>query len=309
MKKWLSVKNNIQRKQDIVTNFSDSHNYYASAYRYVCKTDEYVFHSINHPDLSEVGSHRTKQCTEAYRSSRKRSSAASQQSTPAASGSKQLSYDESTPVSRNSTTTNRKLSNLEVGDYVTKNNIVSKKQLYAHAEKRKVEGECDLAIYLFSRSDKFIKELICKAWLMKTAGKELTVEAKSRLQRVKEAMEEDCSCSPDCPWLPAALELLKLNNIDVKEFARAIYDLMSHGRGKFRNLMLVGRSNCAKTFMLKPLKMIFPESIFENPSRDKFGWIGAQNARVMLLQDFRYAKEMIAWNDLLLLLERDDCVE
>ena len=27
VKKWLSVKNNIQRKHDIVTNFSDSHNY------------------------------------------------------------------------------------------------------------------------------------------------------------------------------------------------------------------------------------------------------------------------------------------
>ena len=100
-----------------------------------------------------------------------------------------------------------------------------------------------------------------------------------------------------------------MNNIVAKEFARAIYDLMSHGRDKFRNLMIVGRSNCAKTFTLKPLKMIFPESIFENLSRDKFGWIGAQNARVMLLQDFRYSKEMIAWNDLLLLLEGDDCVE
>ena len=60
VKKWLSVKNNIQRKHDIVTNFSDSHNYYISAYRYVCKTDEYVFHSVNHPDLSEVGSPQNK---------------------------------------------------------------------------------------------------------------------------------------------------------------------------------------------------------------------------------------------------------
>ena len=45
---------------------------------------------------------------------------------------------------------------------------------------------------------------------MKTAGKELTVEAKSRLQRVKEAMEEACSCSPDCPWLPACIGGIKI---------------------------------------------------------------------------------------------------
>ena len=68
-------------------------------------------------------------------------------------------------------------------------------------------------------------------------------------------------------------------------------------------MMLIGRSNCGKTFMLKPLKCLFGEQVFENPSNDKFAWVGAESADVILLQDFRYSRDIITWKDLLLLLE------
>lgn len=55
--------------------------------------------------------------------------------------------------------------------------------------------------------------------------------------------------------------------------------------------------------MLKPLKEIFPGEVFENPSKDKFAWIGTDKNRVLLLQDFRWSREIISWNDFLLLLE------
>ena len=56
VKKWLSVKNNIMKQHNIVLNFSDSHNHYVYAYRYVFKSDMKVAHSLGHPDLSVVGS-------------------------------------------------------------------------------------------------------------------------------------------------------------------------------------------------------------------------------------------------------------
>ena len=56
--------------------------------------------------------------------------------------------------------------------------------------------------------------------------------------------------------------------------------------------------------MFKPLKCIFKESeLFENPSNDKYGWVGAEKASVIILQDYRWSKDNIAWKDLLLLLE------
>ena len=39
-KKWLSVKNRIAEKHGIQVSFSDKHNFYLSAYRYVCKSDQ-----------------------------------------------------------------------------------------------------------------------------------------------------------------------------------------------------------------------------------------------------------------------------
>lgn len=68
-------------------------------------------------------------------------------------------------------------------------------------------------------------------------------------------------------------------------------------------MILVGPANCAKTFMFKPIKSIFDDKLFQNPSDDKFGWLGADKASVIVLQDFRWNKDSIAWKDLLLLLE------
>ena len=48
-KKLRSVKNRIAEKHDIQVNFSDKHNFCLSAYTYVCKYDQEVAHSENHP--------------------------------------------------------------------------------------------------------------------------------------------------------------------------------------------------------------------------------------------------------------------
>ncbi len=122
------------------------------------------------------------------------------------------------------------------------------------------------------------------------------------MDRLEEAHNGNCVIA-NCTWLESALEVLSLNNIDKVKYATSIMDALKFGRQKFRNVMLVGRSNTAKTFMFKPLKNIFGDKLFENPAADKFGWNGIQNSQLVLLQDFRYSKDVIAWKDFLLLLE------
>ena len=96
--------------------------------------------------------------------------------------------------------------------------------------------------------------------------------------------------------------VLLLNRIDTFQFVTSIKDLLIHGRGKIRNLIITGPANCAKTFMLKPLKLIFNYSILENPANDKYAWVGSEKAKVFLLNDFKWSKN-IPWLDILLLLE------
>ena len=137
---------------------------------------------------------------------------------------------------------------------------------------------------------------------MHTAEKKLSEDAKTRLVRMEEALNSDCAVE-DCQWMQSALEVLELNRIKREDFTAAMSTAMRRGRQKFVNVMLVGRSNCAKTFLLKPLKEIFEDRLFENPANDKYGWQGIQKAQVICLQDFRYNKDTIAWSDFLLLLE------
>ena len=85
------------------------------------------------------------------------------------------------------------------------------------------------------------------------------------------------------------------------QFAAAVRDLLEKGRGKFRNIMIVGPANCAKTFILAPIQRIF--KTFSNPANDKYAWIGAENSECIFLNDFRWSSELIAWKELLLLLE------
>ena len=53
--------------------------------------------------------------------------------------------------------------------------------------------------------------------------------------------------------------------------------------------------------MLKPLEIIY--HAFCNPGNDKYAWVGADNAGVIILQDFRWSSELLCWKDLVLLLE------
>ena len=276
--------------------FSDKHDYYISAYKYVTKDDTHFVESVGHPNLKEVDSPRTKAC---MASNRRRSAEKLNESTDSSAAKKSKEED---GKAKPRGVWNQKLQNIDVADFVIKQNISTKMQLYAEANKRKIEGECDLAVYLFSRSEKYLAELIRKAWMLHGAEKQLTEDGKTPLVRMEEALNGDFVVE-GCEWMKCALEILTWNKIKRSDFSSAMSNAMRRGRQKFQNVIIIGRSNCAKTFLLKPLKNIFGERLFENPSNDKYGWQGVQNAQVICLQDFRYSKEMIVWKDFLLLLE------
>ena len=77
--------------------------------------------------------------------------------------------------------------------------------------------------------------------------------------------------------------------------------LLQKGRGKYRNILITGPANCVKTFILNPLNDIF--NTFTNPATGTFAWVGAELSEVVFLNDFRWTTEVLAWNDMLLLLE------
>ena len=84
-------------------------------------------------------------------------------------------------------------------------------------------------------------------------------------------------------------------------FAEACKELLEKGRGKYRNIMIIGPANCGKTFLLNPLNTIY--RTFSNPATSTFAWVGAEQSEVIFLNDFRWSPSILPWHDMLLLLE------
>ena len=287
-KKWIGVKNRISQKHKIQVNFSDKHDFYLSSYRYVCKSDTSVYHSDNHPTgLLSANSPVTKKGVQVFK----------------ANAQKRRSLNYINDSSLTKAKRPKRLSNLDVSEQIKRENVKTYTQLLALAETRREAGQTDLANFVFSRSGKSLEELVTKTWSMDSARADLEKRKLSRMD-ILDVYKQDL-CTEPCggAWLECAKEILYLNHIDVPAFASSLRSLLKQGRGKHRNLLITGSANCGKTFMLKPLQVIYKGEIFENPANDKYGWVGADKARVIFLNDFRWTKELITWKDLLLLLE------
>ena len=65
--------------------------------------------------------------------------------------------------------------------------------------------------------------------------------------------------------------------------------------------MLVGPTNCGKSFLLDPLELIYKTSM--NPSATSYAWVGLEECEIAYLNDFRYTPKCVKWSDFPLLLE------
>ena len=123
----------------------------------------------------------------------------------------------------------RRLSNLEVSDFIIKNQIINLQELFAKADTRKQKGECDLATYIFSRSQKTLVELITKSFLLITASAALEQEKISRMEKVCHAAISDCIDGCGGNWLECAIDVLTLNGIHPCVFALYVRELLTLG--------------------------------------------------------------------------------
>ena len=174
-------------------------------------------------------------------------------------------------------------------------------ELLALANLQKTEGKTDLAEFIANRGYKAVDEAIRIGWDIERAPATLKRDKKTRMEVLNTVLGEECAPGCDKRWLSIAQDILKRNSIAEGEFSEAVRCLITRGRGKYRNLLLLGPADCGKTFLLNPLNGIF--NTFTNPATASFAWVGAQNCEVIFLNDFRWSEKIIPWHDLLLLLE------
>ena len=293
-KRWNMVKNKLRERHNIEVNFSEGHDHYYSAFKYVTKEDKDFFVSEGHPNLQEIGSPKTKKCLSEYRKTQKQKR---KEHSPAPGSSR----EQETCSSSKKKKPNRSSMNLDVAEFIIKNNIKDTTQLFAVADEQRKEGKKDLASFILGRSPKSLQDLLENAWKLENAKAELEIQNRSRMDVIRNASTQPCTTGCNEEWYKCALEVLRNNSINKYVFAYCMRELISKGRGKGRNLILIGPANCGKTFLFAPVQHMF--RTFSNPSHDKYTWQEAENCEVMFMNDFRWSAEIMAWNVLLLLAE------
>ena len=279
--RWLQVRNYLDEKFGIQVKFSDNRNTYYTAYRYVTKQDKDAVHSRGHPDLLDAVP-RTEQAITSRKKKAKQKGKGKRKRR--AKASEHLSvYDER--------------------EIVQAKGITSRLQLVCLAVQQNREGKTSLAQFIANRGNKAVYEAISLAREFSQAESLYLRAGKTRKQLLEEERAGECAAGCDGNWQTAATQLLASQGITKVEFCSAIHTALAKGRGKYQNVFIHGPTNCGKSFILSPLKVIY--KAFCNPATGSFAWIGAEDAEIIYLNDFRWHPKIISWADLLLALEGD----
>ncbi len=277
--RWLTVRNFLDEVYGIQVNFSANHNTYYSAYRYVTKEDPEPLLSNGHPDISN----HVPKTEKAIATHRKNA-------TGGKKGKKRKRLVE-------------RLSVFDVTQIIQRRKIESRLELLALAVAQSREGNTALANFVANRGNKAVQEALSLAKEFEGAEQRLARSKKSRIEILHEF--ENGTCVQDCEgnWYISALKLVESHGIIVSEFATAIYTALVKGRAKYQNIFIHGPANSGKTFIIKPLTVIY--NAFSNPATGSFAWIGVDEAEIIYLNDFRWDPKIIAWADFLQALEGD----
>ena len=259
VQRWLRVKNYLERHNGVVVNFSSRHSNYYTAWQYVTKDDADYVMSMGHPQVENAPR------------------------TMAASQALSQSQNEGGKRKRS------RLSAFEAGEIAVANNLKTRLQLLAFANMQKREGNSELAEFILNRGKKVVEETLATAWEMATAEEALERSELVRIDILTRARDSECICHGQ--WLRQAVDILQRNAIERADFANSVYRLLSEGRGKYLNLIITGPTNCGKTFILQPLTVVF--KTFCNPATTTYAWIGAAEAEIILLNDFRWCPQVI----------------
>jgi len=288
-RRWNTIKNYIYGKYSISVNFATQSGCgYVAAYRYVSKNKpiEEVLHSANHTNLQHIGSPKTSAAMRKNQGKRQSAAKASAETAPANVREKKR----------------KRLTNENVAKFMVDEKIKTEQELFAIANKRKSDGENDLYAFILAKSPKNLCDLVQTTWRLEDAPVEVERSSKSRWDLIRQ-INSSGACVEGCggKWFRNARQVLVNNKVNMYYFACAMRHAIKKGRQKNQNILIVGPTNCGKSFLLNPLEIIY--RAFVNPATGKYAWIGLDRCEVAYLNDFRWSAEIIAWSDFLLLLE------
>lgn len=154
-------------------------------------------------------------------------------------------------------------------------------------------GKDNRALLKFVLSRKDLGELMER--VRRVAGAEATAARRqmTRVQILAAAAEGTCTCETPGRWAAAAEDVVQRNGYAEREIQRAIFHSLNLGRAKQRNLVLVGDTNRAKSFVMDPVELVF--KCFTPPDTGSHQLADIAGSEVLYLNDFEWDASLMPW--------------
>ena len=165
--RWLAVRNFLDMRHGIKVNFSDKHDNYFSAYKYVVKYDADYVQSDNHPDLTNATAPRKTNASQKRKGTAKKAGAATKKK-------------------------KKRMAVYDVVRIIQTKGIKSRLELMALASKWQEQVKMDLAEFVSNRGPRVVNEALETAHELTMAEKRLERINKTRIQLLQEHLTQPC---------------------------------------------------------------------------------------------------------------------
>ena len=176
-----------------------------------------------------------------------------------------------------------KLSHLQMYDIFLQKGVTDEDGAWTLAAEMASVGERGLMSSLLELKD--VGSFIAKV----TAAKDAKVRARrrevGRLGLLVEATNTNCVCTPSGRWKELAVDTLGKNNCRGL-FCAAMYKALLEGRKKGNNVFLLGPTNAGKSFLVKPLSLIY--NVYTIPDGGSYQLESILDKELVFLNDFEW---------------------
>ena len=186
-----------------------------------------------------------------------------------------------------------KLSHLAFLNVCRENEIKTETAAWALAERLESKGDNALMSYMMENDAPAAIAKVVKATSAKEVARRATL---SRMDILREVFEHGtCLCDPLGKCYELMKQTLDKNGLEGR-FQQQVVSTLKAGRKKMRNICLVGGPNCMKSYLYKPLSLIY--NTYSRPDGGSYQLEDLLGKELIFLNDFEYdddAKKWCSW--------------
>ncbi len=175
----------------------------------------------------------------------------------------------------------------------------------AWAMARTLEAQGDRGLLAFLLECRDVDAFVGK---VRAAEQSVETQRRERVGRIgllREAAAGECSCAMPGLWQTLADQTLQRNGIG-GDFEKAIYTALLQGRSKKTNVFLLGPTNAAKSFLVKPLSLLL--RCYTVPDGGNYQLEALVDKELLYLNGFSWDEKWLKWSYFKTLLEGAEAI-